>query len=138
MRILNLLPPSLSNLLLKCLWLIYCYVLRVSFETFVLTVVLDVCALQLKSPLVRRKPLKPDNKKHSDEDDSCSVASGYALINLIVKGCQNLIYCFPYSSNDIFFTLSYNFLRGHVKNCNFCEAVQVQSDCCFCSKLSVN
>lgn len=23
-------------------------------------------------------------------------------------------------------------------NCNFCEAVQVQSDCCFCSKLSVN
>lgn len=33
---------------------------------------------QLKSPLVRRKPLKPDNKKHSDEDDSCSVASGTA------------------------------------------------------------
>lgn len=33
---------------------------------------------QLKSPLVPRKPLKPDNKKHSDEDDSCSVASGTA------------------------------------------------------------
>jgi hypothetical protein len=78
MPILNLLPPLLSNLLLKCLWLIYCYVLRFSSETFVLT----VCALQLKSPLVPRKPLKPDNTKHSDVDDSCSVASGYALINL--------------------------------------------------------
>lgn len=33
---------------------------------------------QLKTPLVPRKPLKPDNKKHSDEDDSCSVASGTA------------------------------------------------------------
>ncbi|XP_045808090.1 protein WVD2-like 3 [Trifolium pratense] len=30
---------------------------------------------QLKSPLVARKSLKPDNKKHSDEVDSCSVAS---------------------------------------------------------------
>ncbi|CAL5208238.1 unnamed protein product [Lathyrus oleraceus] len=30
---------------------------------------------QLKPPSVTRKPLKPDNKKHSDEDDSCSVAS---------------------------------------------------------------
>ncbi|KAM2657315.1 hypothetical protein EV1_012691 [Malus domestica] len=27
------------------------------------------------SPLVRRKPLQPDKKKHSDEEDSCSVAS---------------------------------------------------------------
>lgn len=86
MSILNLLPSSLSNLLLNCLWLIYYYVLRVSFETFVLT----VCALQLKTPLVPRKLLKPDNKKHSDEDDSCSVASGYTVINLIVEGCQNL------------------------------------------------
>jgi len=63
---------------------------------------------------------------------------GNALINLIVKGCQNLISCFPYSSNDIFFTLSYNFLRDHVKNCNFCEVVQIQGDCCFCSKLLVS
>lgn len=30
---------------------------------------------QLKSPLVSRKPLQPDNKKHPDEDDSCSVTS---------------------------------------------------------------
>ncbi|XP_019427708.1 PREDICTED: protein WVD2-like 3 isoform X2 [Lupinus angustifolius] len=30
---------------------------------------------QLKPPLVSRKPLQPDNKKHLDEDDSCSVAS---------------------------------------------------------------
>ncbi|CAL0321144.1 unnamed protein product [Lupinus luteus] len=30
---------------------------------------------QLKPPLVLRKPLQPDNKKHPDEDDSCSVAS---------------------------------------------------------------
>lgn len=30
---------------------------------------------QLKSPSVPRKPLQPDNMKHSDEDDSCSVAS---------------------------------------------------------------
>ncbi|XP_058770785.1 protein WVD2-like 3 [Vicia villosa] len=30
---------------------------------------------QLKPPSVARKPLKPDNKKHSDEDDSCSVTS---------------------------------------------------------------
>jgi hypothetical protein len=101
MPILNLLPPSLSNLLLNCLWLIYYYVLRVSLKTYVLT----VCALQLKSPLVPRKPLKPDNKKHSDEDDSCSVASGYILINLIVEGCQNLISCFSYSSNDFFFLI---------------------------------
>ncbi|XP_068331480.1 protein WVD2-like 3 [Pyrus communis] len=27
------------------------------------------------SPLVRRKPLQPDRKNHSDEEDSCSVAS---------------------------------------------------------------
>ncbi|QCE07632.1 protein WVD2-like 3 isoform X3 [Vigna unguiculata] len=30
---------------------------------------------QLKSPLVSRKPLQPDNKKHPDEDDACSVTS---------------------------------------------------------------
>ncbi|CAI8603089.1 unnamed protein product [Vicia faba] len=30
---------------------------------------------QLKPPSVTKKPLKPDNKKLSDEDDSCSVAS---------------------------------------------------------------
>nr|KYP65467.1 hypothetical protein KK1_011703 [Cajanus cajan] len=30
---------------------------------------------QLRSPVVSRKPLQPDNKKHPDEDDSCSVAS---------------------------------------------------------------
>ncbi|XP_057732266.1 protein WVD2-like 3 isoform X1 [Arachis stenosperma] len=30
---------------------------------------------QLKSPVVLRKPLEPDNKKHPEEDDSCSVAS---------------------------------------------------------------
>ncbi|KAK7268789.1 hypothetical protein RIF29_21498 [Crotalaria pallida] len=30
---------------------------------------------QLKPPLVSRKPLQPDNKKHPDEDDSCSVTS---------------------------------------------------------------
>ncbi|KAK7278457.1 hypothetical protein RJT34_23486 [Clitoria ternatea] len=30
---------------------------------------------QLKSPLVSRKPLQPDNKKHPDDDDSCSVTS---------------------------------------------------------------
>ncbi|KAK7391692.1 hypothetical protein VNO78_20111 [Psophocarpus tetragonolobus] len=30
---------------------------------------------QLKSPVVSRKPLQPDNKKHPDDDDSCSVAS---------------------------------------------------------------
>ncbi|XP_027365278.1 protein WVD2-like 3 isoform X2 [Abrus precatorius] len=30
---------------------------------------------QLKAPLVSRKPLQPDNKKHPDEDDSCSVVS---------------------------------------------------------------
>lgn len=29
------------------------------------------------SPLVPRKPLQPDNKKHPDEEDSCSVASSY-------------------------------------------------------------
>ncbi|KAF8394325.1 hypothetical protein HHK36_020533 [Tetracentron sinense] len=27
------------------------------------------------SPLLSRKPLQPDNKKHTDEDDACSVAS---------------------------------------------------------------
>ncbi|CAJ1976477.1 unnamed protein product [Sphenostylis stenocarpa] len=30
---------------------------------------------QLKSPVVSSKPLLPDNKKHPDEDDACSVAS---------------------------------------------------------------
>ncbi|XP_025983059.1 protein WVD2-like 3-like isoform X1 [Glycine max] len=30
---------------------------------------------QLKSPVVSRMPLQPDNKKHPDDDDSCSVAS---------------------------------------------------------------
>ncbi|XP_057957519.1 protein WVD2-like 3 isoform X2 [Malania oleifera] len=30
---------------------------------------------QLVSSLLSRKPLRPDNKKHPDEDDSCSVAS---------------------------------------------------------------
>ncbi|KAF7807001.1 protein WVD2-like 3 isoform X1 [Senna tora] len=30
---------------------------------------------QLESSAVSRKPLQPDNKKHPDEDDSCSVAS---------------------------------------------------------------
>ncbi|KAJ1409420.1 TPX2, C-terminal [Sesbania bispinosa] len=43
----------------------------VSLEAFVLT----ACTLQLKAPLVSRKPLQPDNKKHPDEDDSCSVTS---------------------------------------------------------------
>jgi len=133
MPIVNLLPPSLSNLLPNYLWLIYYYVLRVSLKTSVLT----VCALQLKSPLVPRKPVKPDNKKHSDEDDSCSVASGYTLIILIVEGCQNLISCFSYSIND-FLWLYLIIFYDHVKNCNFSEVVQVQGNCCFCSKLSVN
>ncbi|KAA8548756.1 hypothetical protein F0562_000440 [Nyssa sinensis] len=33
---------------------------------------------QLVSPLVSRKPLQPDNKKHPDEEDSCSVTSSTA------------------------------------------------------------
>ncbi|XP_052191562.1 protein WVD2-like 3 [Diospyros lotus] len=33
---------------------------------------------QLVSPLVSRKPLQPNNKKHPDEDDSCSIASSIA------------------------------------------------------------
>ncbi|XP_059650789.1 protein WVD2-like 3 [Cornus florida] len=33
---------------------------------------------QVVSPLVSRKPLQPDNKKHPDEEDSCSVASSVA------------------------------------------------------------
>lgn len=69
---LNLLPP-LSNRLMSYLWLICYFALRVNLETFILT----VYVLQLKPPSVTRKPLKPDNKKHSDEDDSCSVASMY-------------------------------------------------------------
>ncbi|CAK9167952.1 unnamed protein product [Ilex paraguariensis] len=32
---------------------------------------------KLVSPSVARKPLQPDNKKHPDEDDSCSVVSSY-------------------------------------------------------------
>lgn len=35
--------------------------------------------MQPTSPLVPRKPLQPDNKKHPDEEDSCSVASSYPL-----------------------------------------------------------
>ncbi|KAF7837526.1 protein WVD2-like 3 isoform X1 [Senna tora] len=34
---------------------------------------------QSKSPVMSRKPLQPDNKKHSDEDDSSSAASMYPL-----------------------------------------------------------
>ncbi|KAA8527714.1 hypothetical protein F0562_035417 [Nyssa sinensis] len=33
---------------------------------------------QQVSPLVSRKPLQPDNKKHPDEEDSCSVTSSIA------------------------------------------------------------
>ncbi|KAI8012029.1 Protein WVD2-like 3 [Camellia lanceoleosa] len=40
---------------------------------------------QLVSPLVSRKPLQPDNKKHPDEDDSCSVASSTAASVRTIK-----------------------------------------------------
>ncbi|KAL2325119.1 hypothetical protein Fmac_024177 [Flemingia macrophylla] len=40
---------------------------------------------QLKSPVVSRKPLQPDNKKHPDEDDSCSVASVTAASGRSIK-----------------------------------------------------
>ncbi|XP_057489024.1 protein WVD2-like 3 isoform X1 [Actinidia eriantha] len=40
---------------------------------------------QLISPLVSRKPLQPDNKKHPDEEDSCSVASSTAAASRTLK-----------------------------------------------------
>ncbi|KAH7843224.1 hypothetical protein Vadar_014090 [Vaccinium darrowii] len=38
---------------------------------------------QMVSPLVSRKPLQPDNKKHPDEEDSYSVNSSYPVIGSI-------------------------------------------------------
>lgn len=37
--------------------------------------------LQLDAPqlTVRRKPLQPENKKHIEDDDNCSIASSYPL-----------------------------------------------------------
>ncbi|GFY84979.1 TPX2 (targeting protein for Xklp2) protein family [Actinidia rufa] len=40
---------------------------------------------QLISPLVSRKPLQPDNKKHPDEEDSCSVTSSTAAASRTLK-----------------------------------------------------
>jgi len=39
-------------------------------------------ALQGNLPLTSRKPLQPDNTKHTDEEDSCSVASSYPFATL--------------------------------------------------------
>lgn len=36
---------------------------------------------QLKSTLASRKPLHPENNKHVDEDDTCSVASSYPCLS---------------------------------------------------------
>uniref|UniRef100_M1B7S5 Uncharacterized protein n=1 Tax=Solanum tuberosum TaxID=4113 RepID=M1B7S5_SOLTU len=38
---------------------------------------------KISSAVATRKPLQPDNKKHSDEEDSCSVTSWYPLSPLI-------------------------------------------------------
>ncbi|OVA05313.1 TPX2 [Macleaya cordata] len=49
---------------------------------------------QLKLPLVSRKPLQPDNSKHPDEDDACSVASSTAASVQTVKS-RNIIASAP-------------------------------------------
>jgi len=40
-------------------------------------------ALQGNLPLTSRKPLQPDSTKHTDEEDSCSVASSYPFATLV-------------------------------------------------------
>lgn len=55
--------------------------------------------MQGNSPLMSRKPLQPDNTKHTEEDDVCSVASSYPMMT--VSGWSS-IYCFPF----FFFALS--------------------------------
>jgi len=50
--------------------------------------------MQLKSPLVSRKPLQPDNKKHPDEDDACSVVSMYPLKNVLFEVSNSYVIFF--------------------------------------------
>ncbi|KAG1358623.1 protein WVD2-like 4 [Cocos nucifera] len=42
--------------------------------------------IQTDSNLISRKPLQPDNTKHPDEEDACSVASSYPLAILFGLG----------------------------------------------------
>lgn len=100
---------ELSNSLLNCLWLIlsHYYLFTISLEAFVLS----AFSLQLKSPVVSRKPLQPDNKKHPDDDDSCSVASMYPLKNVAVKSVK--------FSCQVFLILALVILPFRIWNCYY-------------------
>lgn len=51
--------------------------------------------MQPISPLVQRKPLQLDMKKHPDEEDSCSVASSYPTTLLSLSLICFSLYLLP-------------------------------------------
>lgn len=61
---------------------------KADFDVF-----LDIL-LQQDAPLLPvRKPLQPENKKHIDDDDNCSIASSYPFPTSIIEYLIHMYVC---------------------------------------------
>ncbi|KAJ0775701.1 hypothetical protein HanOQP8_Chr03g0125661 [Helianthus annuus] len=81
-------------------------------------------------PSIARKPLQPDNKKHPDDDDSCSVASSYPYIYIY-------IYIFFLFCLVSLFVLQLFYFLTILKNCRISKAYNVQAHFCISPSVPV-